>query len=154
NFARMPSPRPFPQNINAIVREVLALYQGAHKDLEIDGAFAEEIPPVQVDRDQIKRVLVNLFENAAEAMGHKGRIRIATSHDPAHRICRIEVSDEGIGIPPEDIDKLFLPYFSKKKSGTGLGLAIVNRIISDHNGQIRVKPNHPSGTTFAVELPA
>jgi two-component system nitrogen regulation sensor histidine kinase NtrY len=154
NFARMPSPRPSPQNINAIVREVVALYQGAHKDLEISGSFAEGVPPVQVDRDQIKRVLVNLFENAAESMSHKGRVWISTSHDPVHRTCRVEVSDEGIGIPPEDVDKLFLPYFSKKKSGTGLGLAIVNRIVSDHNGQIRVKPNHPRGTTFVVELPA
>jgi two-component system nitrogen regulation sensor histidine kinase NtrY len=154
NYARMPSPRPSPQDINAVLREVAVLYQGAHKDLEVTGSFAESAPRIQADRDQMRRVFVNLFENAVEAMNHKGKIRIATFHDPVRRIYRAEISDEGVGIPPEDIDKLFLPYFSKKRSGTGLGLAIVNRIVSDHNGQIRVKPNAPRGTTFVIELPA
>ena len=153
-FARMPSPRPAPQNINAIIREVASLYQGAHKDLEIVGAYQEDSPMVQADRDQIKRVFVNLFENATEAMSRKGRIWVTTRHDPSLRTYRIELSDEGVGIPPEDRDKLFLPYFSKTKSGTGLGLAIVNRIVSDHNGQIRVKAHYPKGTTFIIELPA
>lgn len=154
NFARMPTPRPGPQDINTILQQVAVLYQGADKEIEIALKLEKNAPPVQADRDQVKRVFVNLFENAMEAMNRKGRIWVETSYNPSHHMFRVEISDEGAGIPQEDIEKLFLPYFSRRKSGTGLGLAIVNRIISDHNGQIKVKPRHPRGTTFVIELPA
>jgi two-component system nitrogen regulation sensor histidine kinase NtrY len=78
---------------------------------------------------------------------------VSTSYSAQPARLRIEVSDDGPGIHPDDRGKLFLPYFSKKKSGTGLGLAIVQRIISDHNGHIRVADRQPRGTTFVVELP-
>lgn len=154
NFARMPAPRPTPQKIDPILKEVIALYQAGHRDIRITAEFDEAAPPLNLDREQIKRVFVNLFDNAVEAMDRQGSMTVSTVYDPAQQRVRIEVADEGSGVPPEDIDKLFLPYFSRKKSGTGLGLAIVNRIVLDHNGQIRVVPRQPKGTTFVVEFPA
>lgn len=153
NFARMPAPRPTPQKIDPILKEVIALYQSAHKDIRIGAHFDETAPPLNLDREQIKRVFVNLFENAVEAMNRQGNLSITSSYDSAQQKVRIEVADEGSGISPEDLDKLFLPYFSRKKSGTGLGLAIVHRIVTDHNGQIRAVPRQPKGTTFVVEIP-
>jgi len=153
NFARMPAPRPTPQKIDPILKEVIALYQSAHKDITIGAHFDETAPPLNLDREQIKRVFVNLFENAVEAMNRQGALDISSSYDRTLQRVRVEVADEGSGISPEDLDKLFLPYFSRKKSGTGLGLAIVHRIVTDHNGQIRAVPRQPKGTTFVVELP-
>ncbi len=149
----MPAPRPTPQKIDPILKEVIALYQSAHKDITIGAHFDETAPPLNLDREQIKRVFVNLFENAVEAMNRQGALDISSSYDRTLQRVRVEVADEGSGISPEDLDKLFLPYFSRKKSGTGLGLAIVHRIVTDHNGQIRAVPRQPKGTTFVVELP-
>lgn len=153
NFARMPAPRRTPQKIDPILQEVIALYRAGHKDVVISSFFDETIPPLNLDRDQIKRVFVNLFENAVDAMQGRGHLDLTTVHDTLQQKVRVEVTDEGSGISPDDLDKLFLPYFSRKKSGTGLGLAIVNRIILDHNGQIRVTPRQPKGTTFSIEFP-
>ena len=109
---------------------------------------------LMLDHDQIRRVFVNLFENAVEAMNKNGTIRITTRFDSGRQKVQIEVADEGGGIQPDDLGKLFVPYFSRKKSGTGLGLAIVHRIVSDHNGHIRVVQNQPKGARFVIELPA
>ncbi|RMF94385.1 MAG: PAS domain S-box protein [Nitrospinota bacterium] len=153
HFARMPEPHPTPNNLHHLLEEVVALYRGSHKSLEIVCQFDPKVPSLEVDRDQIKRVFINLLENAVEAMGGVGRIEIKTRRDfSCHRV-RIEVNDTGPGIPVAHKEKLFLPYFSTKKGGTGLGLAIVNRIIADHNGTIRVQDHHPYGTSFVIELP-
>jgi two-component system nitrogen regulation sensor histidine kinase NtrY len=153
NFARMPAPQPQPLELHPVLQEVILLYEGAHKDIQILRDLDSEIPVLMLDRDQIKRMLVNLFENAVEALGKRGRIWVTSRFDHREQCVRLEVADEGVGIQPEDIDKLFVPYFSKKKTGTGLGLAIVNRIITDHNGSIRVIQNEPRGTRFIIELP-
>ena len=153
NFARMPASQPQPIDLHQVLQEVTLLYEGAHKDIQILRDFDSGVPTLVLDRDQIKRAFVNLFENAVEAMSKKGRIWVTSRYEDHEQRVRVEVADEGSGIQPEDMDKLFLPYFSKKKSGTGLGLAIVNRIISDHNGQIRVVQNEPKGTRFVIELP-
>jgi len=108
---------------------------------------------VLLDPDQIKRVLVNLLDNAVEAMGGQGTVTVEARRDPSGSI-RLEVADDGPGIREEDRDRLFLPYFSTKKKGTGLGLAIVHRIVSDHHGRIRVEDNAPRGARFVIELPA
>ncbi|MFY9270632.1 MAG: ATP-binding protein [Candidatus Manganitrophaceae bacterium] len=154
HFARMPAPRPSLQKIDSVIHEVIALYQAAHKDMTFATALDETAPPLNLDREQVKRLFVNLFENAVEAMNRRGALTITTQYDRAQQKVRIEVSDEGSGISPDDLDKLFLPYFSRKKSGTGLGLAIVHRIVLDHNGQIRALPRQPKGTTFVIEFPA
>jgi two-component system nitrogen regulation sensor histidine kinase NtrY len=154
NFARMPAPQPQPLDLHRVLQEAVLLYEGAHKDIQILRDLDDRMPILILDRDQMKRVFVNLFENAVEAMNKRGRIWVTSRFEGQEQRVRIEVADEGIGIQPEDVDKLFVPYFSKKKSGTGLGLAIVNRIISDHNGSIRVVQNEPRGTRFVIELPA
>jgi two-component system nitrogen regulation sensor histidine kinase NtrY len=151
-FAKMPDAQPTPNHLHEIVSDVCTLYEG-HKEIEIVRELNANLPILNIDREQVRRVLINLLENAVEAMDGKGRIWIRTDYNPGLQIVTLEVSDEGIGIPAEDKGKLFLPYFSRKKSGTGLGLAIVDRIIKDHGGYIRVKDNSPKGTRFVIELP-
>jgi two-component system nitrogen regulation sensor histidine kinase NtrY len=102
----------------------------------------------------MKRVLINLLDNAIAAIDGEGKVIIGLRSDEEKGLVKIEVADNGCGIPPEHKMRLFEPYFSTKKHGTGLGLAIVNTIISDHNGNIRVEENVPQGTRFIIELPA
>jgi len=153
-FARMPAVNPIPSDLHQIIDSALGLYTGAYIDVHFDREFGGDIPNARLDQEQMKRVFVNLIDNALEAMNRHGRIVIGTRYLRDLRLMRIEVADDGPGIAPEDKDKLFLPYFSTKRRGTGLGLAIVNRIVSDHNGYIRVEDNRPRGTKFVIELPA
>jgi two-component system nitrogen regulation sensor histidine kinase NtrY len=97
--------------------------------------------------------MINLVDNAIEAMEQRGTIEIETQHDPSNNLVRIIVADDGPGIPESERDKLFLPYYSTKRRGSGLGLAIVRRIVAEHGGSIDVTDNTPRGTRFAVELP-
>ena len=153
NFARMPAPNPLPDNIKQIIQDAILLYKDAHKNIAFKFIDSHDIPIFELDREQIKRVMINLLDNAVAAIPEKGKISIKLFYDKVLRIVRIEVSDTGTGISNEDKERLFEPYFSTKKSGTGLGLAIVSRIISDHNGLIRVEDNKPKGTRFIIELP-
>ena len=153
SFARMPAANPAPADISQIINEALSLYREAHKDLVLIFNDSENIPIFNLDREQMKRAMINLLENGIEAMGGKGEIFIGLSYDDILRIVRIEVADQGVGIPPEHKARLFEPYFSTKKHGTGLGLVMVKTIITDHNGFIRVQDNHPKGTKFIIELP-
>jgi len=152
-FARMPEAKPAPNDLHAIIDEVASLYTGAHRDLAVNRDYAPDMPVLNVDAEQMKRVFMNLFENAVTAMDGAGNIWVKTALDAVDGMARVEVADDGAGILSEDREKLFQPYFSKKKSGTGLGLAIVNRIISDHGGYIRVEGNSPKGARFIIELP-
>jgi two-component system nitrogen regulation sensor histidine kinase NtrY len=152
-FARMPVPQMSRQSIHDVIREVISLYSGAHRDIDFQADLEEGLPQLNVDRGQIKRVFVNLFDNAVQAMNQKGRLWITTRHDSKRHRIVVSVADEGIGIHPDDQDRLFVPYFSRKKTGTGLGLAIVHRIITDHDGSIRAANNHPKGAVFTFELP-
>jgi two-component system nitrogen regulation sensor histidine kinase NtrY len=152
-FARLPDAQPKPHNLHSLIDEVVLLYQISHKNIEVQRFYDERIEAVEVDEEQIKRVLINLLENAIEAMEGLGRIQIRTVLFSDGRSFKLEVSDEGKGISPEDRDKLFLPYFSTKKRGTGLGLAIVNRIVGDHRGTLAIRGNYPQGTIFVITLP-
>jgi two-component system nitrogen regulation sensor histidine kinase NtrY len=154
SFARMPAAQPTPNNLNEIIREALTLYQEAHRNVAFAFVPDEKIPPLRLDRDQIKRVLINLLDNAIAALDGDGDIRIETSYDQELRMATLTVADTGHGIAPEDKPRLFEPYFSTKKSGTGLGLAIVTTIVADHGGFIRFKDNEPRGTVFIIEFPA
>jgi two-component system nitrogen regulation sensor histidine kinase NtrY len=153
SFARMPAGHPSPNDLNAILAEALVLFQEGHKEIEFSFHPDRRIPIFSLDREQIKRVLINLLDNAVSANEGQGSIVVASSFNPALQMVTFTVADTGCGIPPEDKPRLFEPYFSTKKSGTGLGLAIVSTIISDHNGYIRVKDNNPRGTRFIVEFP-
>ncbi|HEU4400673.1 MAG TPA: ATP-binding protein [Candidatus Polarisedimenticolia bacterium] len=153
-FARLPAPHPVPTDLHEVVGATLALYTDRHDEVTISPIYEPGLPRVLLDPDQMKRVLVNLVDNALEAMGGRGTVSIAARRDPGSGAVQLEVADDGPGIRPEDRDRLFLPYFSTKKKGTGLGLAIVHRIVSDHRGRIRVEDNVPRGTRFVIELPA
>jgi two-component system, NtrC family, nitrogen regulation sensor histidine kinase NtrY len=152
NFARMPGSNPVPQQLGPVIESVIKLYAGAHKDISVIKEIAPGMPDVLFDHEQMKRVFINLFENAVEAMSGKGRIRVTARMIPGG-MAQIEVADEGPGIAAEDLPQLFQPEFSRKKKKSGLGLAIVLRIIKDHGGAIRVEQNAPRGARFLVELP-
>ncbi|MSN26699.1 MAG: HAMP domain-containing protein [Geobacter sp.] len=153
NFARMPAIQPEPNDINALIRETLTLYQEAHRGVVFNFVQDDVMPQLTIDRDQIKRVIINILENAVAAMEEKGNIALSTVYDPVLKMAVINIADDGPGVPPEDKQRLFEPYFSTKKSGTGLGLAIVSSIIADHGGFVRVRDNKPRGAVFVVELP-
>jgi two-component system nitrogen regulation sensor histidine kinase NtrY len=153
-FARLPAVQPVPCDLNGLIDSTVALYDGLDGEIRFDRRYDAGLPRVLLDPEQMRRVLVNLIDNAREAMGGRGTITLVTSYRPEAGALRVEVADDGPGISPEDLDRLFVPYFSTKKKGTGLGLAIVNRIVSDHNGYVRAEPNRPQGARFIVELPA
>lgn len=148
-FGKMPRINLMPTDIKQMIEEVVELYNNI-KDVKIFTSV-ERLPNIEVDKEQLRRALINLIDNAIQAKTE--RIWINSYHNPELDIIRIEVIDEGIGIKEEDKERLFLPYFSTKKDGTGLGLAIVNSIISKHKGYIRVQDNKPKGTQFIIELP-
>jgi len=156
-FARLPATRLNLANLNDVISQAAGLYvdhpDGVALTLDLDG----ELPSSMLDVEQIKRVFVNLIDNAVHALvsanGEK-QITIATSHDAERSVLRAEVADTGHGIEPGDFRRLFEPYFSRRDSGTGLGLAIVQRIIMEHGGHIRAERNHPRGAKFVIELPA
>jgi two-component system nitrogen regulation sensor histidine kinase NtrY len=152
NFARMPSSNPTLQPLYPVLESVIQLYSGAHKDITFVREFTPDLPDMFLDSEQMKRVLINLFENAIEAMGGKGRI-VVSANMTQSGIAQIGVADDGPGIAIEDEPKLFQPDFSRKKTKSGLGLAIVLRIVKEHNGTIRVEQNKPTGARFVIELP-
>ena len=152
-FARMPAPHMTRELLQDIIENVVSLYDGAHRDLELIVDLDESVPEINCDREQIRRVIVNLLDNAIQAMNSKGRIWISTTCDRRRHRVIVRVADEGTGIQSEDQDRLFVPYFSRKRTGTGLGLAIVHRIVTDHNGVIRAENNDPQGALFTFELP-
>jgi two-component system nitrogen regulation sensor histidine kinase NtrY len=153
NFARMPASTPTPNHLNEIIQETLILFKDARKQVRFNFIPQQDLPVFNMDRDQMKRVMINLIKNSLAAIEREGEITIQTSYDPKLQMVRLEVSDNGYGIPDEDKGRLFEPYYSTKKTGTGLGLTIVNAIVTDHNGYIRVRDNKPKGTTFLIELP-
>jgi two-component system nitrogen regulation sensor histidine kinase NtrY len=152
-FARMPSPRTVPTELGQLITDTIALYNGIFTDVRIDQRFAPGMPLVRIDAEQVRRVIINLVDNAIEAMERRGQIVVETQLDAANSVVRVVVADDGPGIPPAEREKLFLPYYSTKRRGSGLGLAIVRRIIAEHGGSIDVGDNTPRGTRFTIELP-
>ena len=150
-YARMPRPRPTPVDLPKLVGETLHLYRNLKPGVEVEGEVDPALAAVWIDGEQIKRALINLLDNAVEATDAPGQVNVAAY--PVNGHLEIQIADTGRGIPPESKEKLFLPYFSTKGRGTGLGLAIVHRIVTDHQGAIRVEDNAPRGTVFTVELP-
>jgi len=153
SFARMPASNPSLNSLNDVLNEALVLYQEGHKEIHFNTRTDQTLPAFHLDREQIKRVIFNLLDNAVAAIDGSGTIAIETSFSASLQMATLKVTDDGCGIPAEDKPRLFEPYFSTKRTGTGLGLAIVSTIISDHNGYIRVRDNIPKGTQFIVELP-
>jgi two-component system nitrogen regulation sensor histidine kinase NtrY len=162
-FARMPAPRAIPADLNHVLSETLTLYNGLFREIRIERRLADGLPAVRLDVEQIRRVVINLVDNAVEAVGGASAaprvdgeppmIVVETCPDGANGVVRLRVSDNGPGISPADRDKLFMPYYSTKRRGSGLGLAIVRRIIAEHGGSIEATDNEPHGTVFTIELP-
>jgi two-component system nitrogen regulation sensor histidine kinase NtrY len=152
-FARMPAPRAVPTDLHAVLSEALALYQGLLGDVRFERHLAPKLPKVRVDSEQIRRVIINLVDNAIEATNRSGVITLETHHDASASLVRLIVTDDGPGIPAAEREKLFMPYYSTKRRGSGLGLAIVRRIVAEHGGTIEVGENEPRGTKFTIELP-
>jgi two-component system nitrogen regulation sensor histidine kinase NtrY len=156
-FARLPATDPAPADLNALVTEIVDLYRG-DASIEFLTQLAPDLPVLDLDQEQIKRVILNLLDNAVAAIDEAGPgprvVRVSTRYERELATVTLEVADTGIGVAPEDRLRLFEPYYSTKRQGSGLGLAIVSRIVSDHSGYIRVRANQPRGTCFSVELPA
>jgi len=151
-FARLPEMRPEPTDLPALARSAVRLFEGAREGVTIRVESNLQRETATVDPEQIKRVLINLIDNALEACGASGEILVRLEGRESG--ITIEVADTGRGVPTRDREKLFLPDFTTKGRGTGLGLAIVSRIVADHNGTIRVEDNRPRGARFIIELPA
>ncbi len=148
-FARLPSLKPREEDLAQTVREVMDLYREGHPNIKF--ILRAEGPKKAVfDREQIKRVFLNLFDNAIRAMPEGGEIEV--SFEPQNGYLRVYVADTGPGVAPEIRERLFEPYFSGH-GGSGLGLAIVNSIIREHRGKIWVTENSPRGAKFVIELP-
>jgi two-component system, NtrC family, nitrogen regulation sensor histidine kinase NtrY len=162
-FARMPAPKTVPSDLNALLGDTLALYNGLFREITIERRFEPDLPAVRADAEQIRRVVINLVDNAVEALGgaqagprpggDAPTIVVETRRDAVNGVVRVVVADNGPGISPADREKLFMPYYSTKRRGSGLGLAIVRRIIAEHGGAIDVQDNQPAGSRFVIELP-
>ena len=155
DFARMPKLRRETNDLGRLAEEVVFLYQEAHRTLTITCRIDPALPLFPFDAVQIKRVLINLLDNAVTALGDGGAIEVRVGPAPEREtpMAMLRVADNGPGIPADVRLRIFEPYFSTRKSGTGLGLAIAHTIVSEHGGTIRARDNHPTGTVFTVELP-
>jgi two-component system nitrogen regulation sensor histidine kinase NtrY len=167
-FARLPESQPAEASLNEVVRDAIMLYNERLDGIRIECDLARDLPVLRIDTDQMKRVLVNLIDNAVEALISDGQsgsngdaggaarklIEIESRFLKENDTVRLIVTDTGHGISPRDRDKLFLPKFSTRDRGTGLGLAIVSHIVADHKGRIWVEDNQPRGARFIIELPA
>jgi len=156
HFARLPLARPELADLNEVARQAVSLYDDRLDGVTVETLLDAQLPAAMLDREQLRRVFVNLIDNAMSALANvdgEKRITISTGFDTARSILTSEVSDTGHGIRPADFQRLFQPYFSTRGEGTGLGLAIVQRIILEHGGRIRAEANYPRGARFVIELP-
>jgi two-component system, NtrC family, nitrogen regulation sensor histidine kinase NtrY len=155
-FVRFPTAKLAPTSANTVIQEAVEVFSGRLDGITLKTSLSENLPPVRADGGLLRSVVVNLIDNAAEALetATLREIIVSTSvHNDAETV-EICVQDTGHGISPEDKDRLFLPHFSTKNRGTGLGLAIAARIVAEHGGTIHVEDNFPVGSRFLVELPS
>jgi two-component system nitrogen regulation sensor histidine kinase NtrY len=156
-FARLPAARLAPESLNDVVEEAVVLFREANADIVFALQLDAAVPMLDLDRDAVKRAVVNLLDNAVAACqstgGGAARIEVVTQCDGAVGVVRLEVADNGSGMTAEVKARAFEPYFSTKRDGTGLGLAIVSAIAADHHAYVRVRDNHPRGTRLSIEFP-
>lgn len=155
-FARLPLAKLEAANLNEVIRQAVALYDGRLDGVTIKTELDNDLPHAMLDSEQLRRVFVNLIDNANNALAGIEGDRVIDIHsrfDIERSLLVADVSDNGHGIRPSDFKRLFQPYFSTRGSGTGLGLAIVQRIIMEHGGRIRAEVNYPRGARFVIELP-
>jgi len=150
-FARMPEPKKNSIDINDTVKSSVIAANSFSSDIEIEMQLSSRLPEVYADREQIKRVMINIIKNGIEASGGRGKITVNTrrSKSSDHSV-EIEIVDKGRGIDERDLDRIFQPYYTTKIKGTGLGLAIVKKIIDDHGGKIKIKSRKNRGTSITI----
>jgi len=154
-FVRFPAAKLALASVNTIVLEAVEVFSGRLDGITLKTNLTKNLPTVRADAGLVRSVVVNLIDNAAEALESSSfrEITVSTKALADADAVEISVADTGHGISPEDKDKLFLPHFSTKDRGTGLGLAIGARIIAEHGGSIHVEDNFPVGSRFVIELP-
>lgn len=154
-FARLPQIKTVPGQINDVIEKTSQIYVDTHSSVNFEINLDKNLPEFKFDPDQIKRVLVNLIDNAVAAVQTEANpaIKIQTDYNKVQQVLKISISDNGVGIPARDKVRVFEPYFSTKEKGTGLGLPIVKSIIEDHSGVIRALDAEPKGTKMYIELP-
>jgi len=150
-FARLPAPEPSPVPPEDLVSTLLALFPPLD-GLTVERDVAQGLPKVLADRDQVVQVLLNLVQNALDAMPRGGVLRVSARAQGG--LVALAVSDTGVGIAPEDLARIFEPYFTRKKGGTGLGLSIARRIAEEHGGRLEARSMPGEGATFTLWLPA
>jgi two-component system nitrogen regulation sensor histidine kinase NtrY len=158
NFARLPEISPMPQQLNDLIRETMQLYLTAHPEIHFITTLEPRLPILNLDRDQMKRVFLNLLDNAISAIKQTqrtgpGKIEVETHYNEKLEMAALTIRDNGLGMNESTQARAFEPYFTTKTEGSGLGLAIVKRIINDHGGYIRLSSEEGNGTTFMIELP-
>jgi len=161
NFARMPTAELRRESLNSLIEDVLAPYAENYQQINFQFIADGKAPEIMMDREQVRRALINLIDNAANALlegavsgpEEPNRIVVRTEYVKARRVVLCEVIDNGPGVAASDKTRIFEPYFSTRRDGTGLGLAIVTSIVSDHQGVIRVFDNSPRGAKFQLEFP-
>lgn len=154
-FARLPQVKLMQGQINTVLKQTAEIYQQTSPQIHFDIVLDKNLPEFKFDPDQIKRVFVNLIDNALAAVQSEQHpeIQIKTEYQTQHQLLKISIADNGVGIPQRDRVRVFEPYFSTKEKGTGLGLPIVKSIIEDHSGVIRALENVPKGTKMYIEIP-
>ena len=152
-FAKLPQLTLMPQDLNALVQETVLLYQELQPRVTLEFHPDPQLPSLLLDREQVKRLLLNLLDNALASIDGAGKITVSLRRHPADGRVELTVADSGRGVPDRDKVRIFEPYFSTKRGGTGLGLAIVNSIVAEHQGHIRVENNLPRGAKFIIDLP-
>ncbi|HRX16646.1 MAG TPA: ATP-binding protein, partial [Spirochaetota bacterium] len=149
-YTRLPKLNPVFQNINDILKNCVDFFHG-HENIVFKLFLDDELPDLRIDRILFRQVLINIIKNAIEAMDYYGEIVIASQIENGKAIIRVR--DNGPGIPPEDLGRLFEPTFSRKQEGTGLGLAIVEKIVMEHGGKIICRSVPGNGAEFILTLP-
>ncbi len=151
-FSRLPKMRPERSDPNALVLDALSPYsQGAPKGVEVTVDLDPDAPEIEADADQLKRVLLNVINNALDAMAETGgELRLRTSAEEGRVVIRVE--DDGPGV--EDVERIFEPHYTTKVKGTGLGLAIARQIVAEHGGRIHAESIPDRGTSVQIHLPA
>src|SRR4029453_10671055 len=161
SFARPSKPNVAPENVNDVVENKARILetQAKEKSVAIGREFAENLPKVWIDREQMKQVFMNLILNAIQAMKEGGSISISTrpvsrnGAEPSGEFVQVEVRDTGIGIPEENLQHIFDPFFTSKDEGSGLGLAVSHQIVLEHGGFVTVESQLGKGTAFFVHVP-
>jgi two-component system nitrogen regulation sensor histidine kinase NtrY len=156
DFAKMPTPHFTRVNVNESLRDAVRLFEAQFHEvgkpiITPEFFLTEPLPEIDADAEMLHRAFQNLVLNALDAMSSGGTISLRTSQHDGN--VRIEVSDTGKGLTPEECSRLFTPYYTTKSQGTGLGLAIVQSVVSDHHGTISVVSEEGHGATFRIELP-